>query len=964
MNLPARATTVIAAFLFFCSGALGLGYELIWVRSAASVVGSSQLALGTVLAAFFVGLASGSYVVGRYVRSARFSPLFLYGGFEAAVGVFALAFPVLFPALKTVYGLAYPLFDHSTTTLFALRFALLFVLFLVPTFFMGGTLPLLLDGLISRDRNIGVGTSALYGIHTLGAVAGVLATSYVAIPVLGLSGTSVAAGFANLLISLAALLLFRRVAPVHEGRERSLPDRFFRTAAFASGLLALAYQICWARYFSLTHFSSIYLTAILLAVYLLAIAAGSFLLVPLLRRSWHPLQVFAILQAFVPIAVLWCLDAWRLAEYRITVQREWNDFGPAQPAATLEIAHDSARFWHLLSETADATFVAPLFQLGLSIALPVLLIGTGLPALITAATSHAGALKSVSGSLVLWNTLGAAAGSFFTGYVLLPLFGLHRTLIGLGCATLALSVAAIAKSRRRWRLLLVGPAIGLALFLLPALRSEDVVRATIRRQQFGRSGSTTRLTALSEGPLTTAYVFEDDATIRIASGAVQMGNIDKRGVNLQVVEGHLPVLFYPGTETPRDCLGICLGTGQSFGALLRYPVSRLDVVEISGEITELARRLLGPYNQNLAADPRVRFWLDDGRHFVERAATASYDIVSMESPPPIADGVYRLYSEEFYREVRRVVRPGGVFMQFMPLYYLSPLDAKSVLKTLALVFPQTFVVKVSPGDYMLLAYPNKPSFSVHSIVRRAQVLAKEWSSRDLRQGQWSPESAYPIASFEGIASMLVMGPEEIESLDAPVLLRDDKLALSYGTGDRWLTRRYMGPLLTSVTFPVLRPSEFSVLGRYFEPPPSPELLEALTQERVAALRIFRLPHPRELRRGRDALARATDPVTRATAALELAQIYDAALQKQEAYRLVEVALESLRMRPWDALSAHVDVARTIVRNQLAVYRDTTERWLQSQRETYSEAPLFKAMMAEFVEYEAREKRAASLYLFP
>ena len=36
---------LLAAFLFFCSGALGLGYELIWIRKAALVVGASQIAL-------------------------------------------------------------------------------------------------------------------------------------------------------------------------------------------------------------------------------------------------------------------------------------------------------------------------------------------------------------------------------------------------------------------------------------------------------------------------------------------------------------------------------------------------------------------------------------------------------------------------------------------------------------------------------------------------------------------------------------------------------------------------------------------------------------------------------------------------------------------------------------------------------------------------------------------------------
>ena len=72
---------VLAAFLFFLSGGLGLGYELVWVHKAQQIVGSSQVALSTVLASFFLGVALGSLVVGRYLRSSRWSPLFVYGLF-------------------------------------------------------------------------------------------------------------------------------------------------------------------------------------------------------------------------------------------------------------------------------------------------------------------------------------------------------------------------------------------------------------------------------------------------------------------------------------------------------------------------------------------------------------------------------------------------------------------------------------------------------------------------------------------------------------------------------------------------------------------------------------------------------------------------------------------------------------------------------------------------------------------
>jgi spermidine synthase len=82
-----RRTFLLASVLFLISGALGLGYQLIWIRKATLLVGSSQLAYATTVASFFLGLALGSAFVGRYLRSRRRSPLFVYGIFEAIIGV-------------------------------------------------------------------------------------------------------------------------------------------------------------------------------------------------------------------------------------------------------------------------------------------------------------------------------------------------------------------------------------------------------------------------------------------------------------------------------------------------------------------------------------------------------------------------------------------------------------------------------------------------------------------------------------------------------------------------------------------------------------------------------------------------------------------------------------------------------------------------------------------------------------
>jgi predicted membrane-bound spermidine synthase len=983
--------------LFFLSGALGLGYEFVWIRKAALVVGASQIALSTVLTSFFLGIALGSYVVGRYLRSRRVSPLFVYGVFEAAIGLFALAFPLLFEGLEEVYGVLYPLAAASDVLLFALRFGLLFALLLLPTFFMGGTLPLLLDGLVAEDRAIGSRTSLLYGINILGAVAGVLVTCYVAIPHLGMNGTSVAGGVGNLAIGAVALLAFRRHPPLHleaEGPERL--GAFFPLAALASGCLAIAYQVAWARYFTLLHTTTVYFTAMLLAVYLLALAAGSLVLAPLLQARWSPLKVLGYAQSCVPLLTLYGIHWWRAAGYRVAL-----DFRQPETREALEIDASYAGYFLFWSEAADAVFFAPLFQIALVVFLPVTLIGMGLPCLITAAARRSADLRSVSGVVVFWNTVGSSLGGFLGGYLFLHVLGLHWTLLTLGLGSLGLSAAAMTKASAAKSAVGAAPLpvaglsrqerkraareaaraspqrsgldvylgfagvslAGIACFgaLVP-----DVTRTAIREFGYGsdRGARTLELKRFEEGPLTTTWIFENDESVQIGAGHVALAVTYKKTWSTQAIQGHVPALLYPGKGVPERGLGICLGSGQSFGALLLYPIEKLDVVDISSEMIELSLEHYRPYNHDLGADERVSIHLDDGRHFVDRAESASYDVVSMEPPPPTADGVASLYSLEFYEGVRRILRPGGLFMQWLPLYRVTPLDAKGIVKTQAEVFPETFVVKVGIYDFMVVSYLEHPRFDVEAIRERCKTFATE---RNIKGSRWTDgvtgvaPCKHEIASLEGVLSTLLAGPAEVAGLEAPLVYRDDNQLLSYSSGDRHLLRLYEGPALAPIAFAALELTPFRDLAPYFDPPLSAELCAELDRERARSLFAYRVPDPDELAEALRRFEAGPGRPEKAYEAFRLASFYDACLKKDEAFRWLERHLENASVEPD---SQRLEIARGIVRNHLAVYADLTERWIARFEAAHAGLPLVRAMRAELEAYRKRESAKNALYLFP
>ena len=151
MFVARRARHALFGLIFVASGAAGLVYELAWVRQLYEVFGSTIHSVTTVVAAYMGGLGLGAWLLGR--RADRIGrPAMLYGVLELAIGVFGLASPWVMRGVGAAYievarGLAPGLWVGT-----AIKFGFAFVVLLIPTFLMGGTLPVLTRA-FAGDRN-------------------------------------------------------------------------------------------------------------------------------------------------------------------------------------------------------------------------------------------------------------------------------------------------------------------------------------------------------------------------------------------------------------------------------------------------------------------------------------------------------------------------------------------------------------------------------------------------------------------------------------------------------------------------------------------------------------------------------------------------------------------------------------------------------------------------------------------
>ena len=209
---------------FLLSGATALVYEVLWVRMLILRLGSTSLAISTVVTAFMAGLAFGAWAAGRY--SSRITrPLAVYALLELAIAVSAVLLPLAFEVIHPLYRLIWKQFHPQFLAFSLLQFAFTFLLLFVPTAMMGATLPLLSQACVRHPHEVGERVGALYGINTLGAVLGTLGSGFFLLPALGVTKTIWATTTINAVLALAVWYLDRTYqrgeTEVPEGQERA-----------------------------------------------------------------------------------------------------------------------------------------------------------------------------------------------------------------------------------------------------------------------------------------------------------------------------------------------------------------------------------------------------------------------------------------------------------------------------------------------------------------------------------------------------------------------------------------------------------------------------------------------------------------------------------------------------------------------------------------------------------------------
>ena len=664
-NPKERLLLAALAACFFLSGFAALLYQAAWLKKLGVVFGTSHIAVATVLAAYMAGLALGAALAARFAPAIR-RPVLVYGVLEGVIGITALLVPVLLGVAQLLFiawfgGQSEPVSDTGAgQTLYYL--AGTFLILALPTAAMGATLPLLAKYAVSADSQIGPRVGFLYGINTLGAVFGALASGFLLLPYLGLFGTLAVGAGVNLVVFFIAVYLARLVAslpgPVDQGTDlKSVPGpdesttpqvryHWIMPVMLASGMVSFTLEVLWTRLLSHLFGGTIYAFSIMLACFLSGIALGG-LAAGRLAQERGRAQVL-----FVAAQVLTAVFSW--LSYAIICN--WLPEGN--------------------SLTGNALYAF------LVIAPATLFIGATFPLAVRIGARQADQAAGVAGRIYTWNTAGAISGALLTGFFILPALGFGQTLqlAMLVSIALAAGVAATSQTQRKWAVPGAVAMVVLTLFALRFERPDELIYAQIPDDKVQGAEY-----YYGVGRSATILMGDLDGFFHLSSNGLSESAIARRGTapvnNSQKWLSGLTTLARPDA---RSMLVIGFGGGVALEGVAPH-VTDLDVVELEPRVISANRAVSDERGHDPLTDPRLNLVINDARNAVMLSGKR-YDVIVSQPSHPWTGGASHLYTREFLALAKSRLNDGGVFLQWINSRFVD----EALLKVLAATVAEQF----------------------------------------------------------------------------------------------------------------------------------------------------------------------------------------------------------------------------------------------------------------------------------
>jgi spermidine synthase len=668
--------TLLILLLAATSGCAALMHEALWTRRLIDLIGTTGSATAWVLGWFFAGLALGGAAAAVWLaqRTASWRTVAVIEVAIAVATIPALLLPSWTTGLWPAVGLA----GMAAWQAGAAKVLLSAVVILPPALAMGTSLPAFVAAARCEGNVKACRATWLYAANTAGGAIGLYILMAWLLDALGVTGSMVAGMGLNLFVAAVVERNSFRSKPFGSNSVsvccsnslRSHSNSFRSTLlssnglkpvlliSFVSGVGVLASEVLGLHLMNNVVPSSLYANATLLLCVILVLAAAA-AVAPGIGRVLGGMNIALVLALW--LAIVGALITPRLFLWG-TDQLVYIQGGPTVSQFVRNV---------LLREMI---ILAPmLFPAGIVF-----------PCLIALHATDERRGPAHFAWLLAVNGLGGLAGALIGNQMAMPLLGPYWGFVAVaGIYALGLafwigcSATPTSSQGRRWLVPAVGtitiaalfvPGLGRMPYLCPrlgfdvkeVLTDRDGITAYSLHKKFGRS-----LTINNQ------YLLGSS-----------------RGMHDERRQMLIPMLLHPA---PAQVAAIGLATGITAGAALEIPgLESLTVAELCPAVIQVAARHFADLNCGVVHDPRVHILAEDGRA-VLAACTAQFDLVVGDLYRPWGLGEGRLFSVEYYQTVRRSLRTGGMFCQWLPPYQLTRQELDVILETFHQAFPQMYL---------------------------------------------------------------------------------------------------------------------------------------------------------------------------------------------------------------------------------------------------------------------------------
>jgi spermidine synthase len=686
--------------------------------------GATVFAISTVLTSFMAGLALGSYYFGKFVDRYK-EPLKLYAYLEFGIGVSALTLPLLLSGVTQIYIQVYRQV-HASFYIFSLfRFILSFIVLLIPTVLMGATLPAISKFFVQSPDKIGWDVGRLYAVNVFGAVIGTVVAGFFSINAIGVMRTTLMAALLNGLVGLIALLINVRAKhlrasasslpqpqpqPQSQSQSQSQSIREYspfvvRLAIVAyaiSGFCALAYEVFWSRTLSFFLGNTVYGFTAMLSAFLCGLALGSAIFSAIFSKRKRMVFSLGLAQMLIGISAILVLLSFR------------------------HLYSINARF----SQPTWFNFIFGRFILAFIVmSFPTMLMGGVFPLVMMICAKEFEKLGKYVGRAYSANTLGAIFGAFVAGFILVPIFGVQRSIIIVAFVNIIIGflVAVVGAGhaspiKLSWAKQFASPLQILPVLLLtgaistPFFISTDQSLVLLTALFRGLPGN--NLLSYKEGVEASVTVSEGlDQIRRIFVGTNQAADNSRWDSPSHRMIAHVPLLLHPA---PKTALVVGFGMGVTSRSITTHNV-KVDAVEISPEVVEASKKFFSETTKDIHSDPRLNLIIDDGRNYV-LATNKKYDMISTGIIHPlVSSGSAGFYTLDFYKQCKKILTPNGIMSQWVPLHRLPEKSYKMIVRSFKAAFPHTTLwYKYTPDFVILLGTPEKLKVDFQNFAKRIE----------------------------------------------------------------------------------------------------------------------------------------------------------------------------------------------------------------------------------------------------